>query len=109
MPFFVRVALHQRVEDPDLAGRAVIDHRPIEHGDHSVRVGEALPVFLEDRGGGRIAGGEHILVRDEDLDAVSAQTRNALVDEGPLVWSEQRSGEVDLHRRNPNRAFTKSG
>jgi len=37
-----------------------------------------------------------VLVRNEDLEAVGAQRRGAVVDERALVRREQRTGEVDL-------------
>src|SRR5262249_49316841 len=41
-------------------------------------------------------GGELVLVRDEDLEAVDAQHSGALVHEPALVRREERAGEVDL-------------
>ena len=97
-PLLRRVGLHQRVEDPDLAGRAVVHHRPVEHCDDRIGLGKPLPVLREDRRSRRIAVGERIFVRDEDVDALGPQPRRALVDEGPLVRGEERPGKVDPHR-----------
>src|SRR3954470_11023100 len=44
----LRVGLHERVEDADLAGGAVVDHRPVEDREDRVRGLEPLPVLRED-------------------------------------------------------------
>jgi hypothetical protein len=73
MPFLLRIALHQRVEDPDLARRPVVDHRAVEQRDHRIGSREPLPVLREDRRRLRVRQRERVHVRDEDLDALSAQ------------------------------------
>ena len=92
------VVLHERMEDADLAGGAVVDHRAVEQGDDRVGIREALPVLREDRLGSRVRQRERVLVRDEDLDSVSPQASGAVVDERPLVGSEERPRKVDPHR-----------
>ena len=41
------VVLHQGVEDPDLAGGAVVDERAVEQRDDRVGIREAFPVFAK--------------------------------------------------------------
>ena len=97
-PLLRRIALHQPVEDPDLAGGAVVDHRAVEDREHGVRLRERRPVLREDPlRGDRPVEGELVLVRDEDVEAGRAQLRRALVDEPPLGRREERPREVDPH------------
>ena len=77
-PPLLRVALHQRVEDPDLAGGAVVDHRAVQDREHGIRLGQRGPVLREDpiRGDG-VVEGELVLVRDEDVEARSRAAASA--------------------------------
>src|SRR5205823_3746843 len=97
-PLLRRIALHQRVEDADLAGGAVVDHGAVEQGEDRIRLGEPGPVLGEDplRRHGLVEG-QLVLVRHEDLESGSAKPTRALVDEAALIGREERPGEVDPH------------
>ena len=66
---------HLRVEDPDLAGRPVVDLRTVEDRHDCIGGGEPIPILGEDRCGSGVARGERVLVRDEHLDPVGKQLR----------------------------------
>ncbi len=92
------VALHQPVEDADLARGAVVDHRPVEDRQHRIRLAQCRPVLGEDpRRGDRAVESKLVLVRDEDVEPGGTQVRGRAVDELALVRREQRPREVDLH------------
>src|SRR5581483_8855200 len=82
----------------DLARGAVVDQRAVEDREHGVRVAQRRPVLGEDAlGGDRAVERELVLVRDEDVEAGTAELHGAVVDEAALGRGEQRAGEVDLH------------
>ena len=90
-----RIVAHEFGEDADLAGGAVVDHRPIEPRNDDVRVPEACAVDGEHGWG--IERSELLAVRNEALVPSCLEPIGQHVDVGAFGRGEHRPGQVELH------------
>ena len=93
------VAFDELGEHPDLAGRAVVDARPVEPGEQHVRGAHALGVDAVHLGGRELRQLAELLVRHEALEPLAAKPRCKSVEPRPLGLGEESARDVDPHVR----------
>ena len=96
-PLLRRVRLHQRVEEADLAGGAVVDLRPSRSASTASAPARPSTSLVKISCRARRPERERLLVRDEDVEPPLAQAGGALVEIAALVRREQRPGEIHTH------------